>query len=282
MPGHVSPPQPPLASQTIRFQGEPVAVVAAETALQAQDAAAAIAIGFEELPPAASLQAATKAGARPASSMEFDKGDKTADDLIRIEANLSFARQTGVTMEPRGIVGSYDPVENRLAVWHSHQSPHLIQVLLAKALGLPENRVVVHAPDVGGGFGVKLHLYPDEIAAALASRLLGRPVKYIATRMEAFASDAHAREFTAHAAITVTKDGALAGMEADFANPIGAYSIYPRSSVGDSVHAATQLGAPYRLAYLSTKARTYWQNKTPERCDPRRWPACALHGDRNS
>ncbi len=263
MPGHVSPPQPPLAHQTIRFQGEPVAVVAAETAMQAQDAAAAITMELEELPPVASAEAAEQSGATSASNLEFDKGDKTQRELVRIEAELSFARQTGVTMEPRGIVVSYDPVEDRLAVWHSHQSPHLVQVLLAKALGLPEHRVLVQAPDVGGGFGVKLHLYPDEIAAAVASRLLGKPVKYIATRMEAFASDAHAREFTARAAVTMTKEGALAGMEADFANPIGAYSIYPRSSVGDSVHAATQLGAPYQLAYLSTRARTYWQNKTP-------------------
>ncbi|MCC2097869.1 MAG: molybdopterin-dependent oxidoreductase, partial [Hyphomicrobiales bacterium] len=100
-------------------------------------------------------------------------------------------------------------------------------------------------------------------AAAVATRLLGRPVKYIATRMESFVSDAHAREFSVQAAITLTQNGTLAGMEADFSNPIGAYSIYPRSSVGDSVHAATQLGAPYRLERLSTRARTYWQNKTP-------------------
>lgn len=262
MPGHVSPQQAPLAIETIRFQGEPLAAVAAETLAQALDAAEAINVEYEDHPAIASLSAVTPAQ-DTASNITLNKGDDNSAPSFSISANFSFERQTGVTMEPRGIVADYEPADNFLSVWHSHQSPHLVQVLLAKLLGMPENKVLVRAPDVGGAFGVKLHLYPDEMAAAIAARILERPVKYIATRMEAFSSDAHAREFHANASLSLTADGQLCGIEADFTNAIGAYSIYPRSSVGDSIQAATQIGAPYKLKQLRSTARTMWQNKTP-------------------
>jgi len=255
MPGHVSPAQPPLAEGIVRFQGEPVATVAAETLYQAEDAAAALAVSYSDLP-------ATNDG-DPASSMEVGRGFKSSEEQVSIEASFSFARQTGVTLEPRGIVASYDPFEDRLEVWMSHQSPQLVQALFAKILGMPENRVLVRVGDVGGGFGVKLHVYADELAAVLATRALGRPVKYIASRSESFQSDAQAREFEAQAAIHLSAEGDLLGMTGEFENPIGAYSIYPRSSVGDSIQAATQLGAPYKLDGIKTSAKTLWRHKPP-------------------
>ena len=263
MPGHVSPEQPPLAVDTIRFQGEPIVAIAAETLVQAQDAAEAVIVDYDELPAIASLDAAEERKERPASTIEIGKGETPDGKTHCIEASFSFGRQTGVTLESRGLIAAYDPCDEQLSVWHSHQSPHLVQVLLAKILGLRENQVLVRATDVGGGFGVKLHFYPDEIATAIAARILGRPVKYIATRMEAFVSDAHAREFQADASISLTAEGCIIAMEAAFRNAIGAYSIFPRSSVGDSVHAATQLGAPYQMKRLKTSASTFWQNKTP-------------------
>jgi len=255
MPGHVSPAQPPLADGLVRFQGEPLAVVAAETLYQAEDAAAAISVSYTEFP--------VSDQGDPASAVEIGKGVPAADGQITLEASFSFARQTGVTMEPRGIVASYDPFEDRLEVWMSHQSPQLVQALFARLLGMPENRVLVRVGDVGGGFGVKLHVYADELAAVLATRALGRPVKFIVSRSEAFQSDAQAREFEASATIHLTNEGDIVGMTGDFENPIGAYSIFPRSSVGDSLQAATQLGAPYKMAGIKTSARTLWQNKPP-------------------
>ena len=148
-----------------------------------------------------------------------------------------------MTLEPRGIVASYDPSEDRLELWISHQSPQLVQTLFAKLLGMPENRIRNSHNRCWRGFWRKLHVYADEMATVLASRVLGRPVKYIASGPEAFQSDAQAREFDVSAAIHLAADGALIGMTGEFENPIGAYSIYPRSSVGDAIQAATQLGA---------------------------------------
>jgi len=260
MPGHVSPEQLPLADRSVRFQGEPVVAVAADSLAQAQDAADAVSVHYQPEEAIASLEAA--ATSEPASAMELNKGE-AADGNMRVEVSLQFARQTAVTMEPRGLVADFDPMDEKLKVWHSHQSPHLVQVLLAKILGLRDNQVLVSATDVGGAFGVKLHLYPDEVATALAARILARPVKFIASRSEAFISDAHAREFTADAALTLDGQGNIASIEAEFRNAIGGYSIFPRSSVGDAVQAATQIGAPYRFGRLRASARTYWQNKTP-------------------
>ena len=252
IPEHNSPFQPPLVENHIRYQGEPVAIVAAETLAQAEDAAAKIRLDYRELPPVSTFQAALADDANIASELEIGHAIPEDSMHIRLEAQFSFGRQTGVTLEPRGIVVDYDALADELVVWQSHQSPHLVQVLLARILGMPENRVRVQTGDVGGGFGVKLHLYADEIATVLAARLLARPVKFVATRLESFQSDAQAREFEATGSIRFTKEGNLVGMEADFNNALGAYSIFPRSSIGDSIQAATQLGAPYKICLLYT------------------------------
>ena len=255
MPHHISPPQLPLADGLVRFQGEPVALVVAQTVDQAEDAVSALSVNYDQLP--------ISVENTPASKVEIGADFPNPGEHVSLEASFSFARQAGVTLEPRGIVASYDPSEDRLELWISHQSPQLVQTLFAKLLGMPENRIRVRTGDVGGGFGVKLHVYADEMATVLASRVLGRPVKYIASRSEAFQSDAQAREFGVSAAIHLASDGALVGMTGEFENPIGAYSIYPRSSVGDAIQAATQLGAPYKLDGMKTLARTLWRNKPP-------------------
>jgi len=263
MPGHVSPPQPPLAAEVVRFQGEPVVVVAADTLLRAEDAVATIHVEYNPLPAVSGISTDRVDGDGIASVVEIGSGVEETDGIVRLEAEFSFGRQCGVSLEPRGIVADYDPYEDRLTVSISHQSPHLVQVILARLFGMPENRVLVRAGDVGGSFGVKLHIYPDEIAAAACARLLARPVKFIATRSEAFQSDAQAREFRASGSIYLSPSGEVTGMTAEFDNAIGAYSIFPRSSIGDSIQAATQLGAPYSIARLKTTSRTHWQNKTP-------------------
>ena len=255
MPDHVSPEQPPLADGHVRFQGEPVALVAAQTLDQAEDAVSLISMKYDELTVSGNII--------PASTVEIGSEFRNSADYVALEASFSFARQTGVTLEPRGIVASYDPSDDRLEIWISHQSPQLVQTIVAKFLGMPENRIIVRTGDVGGGFGVKLHVYADEMAAILATRLLGLPIKYIATRSEAFQSDAQAREFDVSAAIHLAANGTQIGMTGEFENPIGAYSIYPRSSIGDSIQAATQLGAPYKLDGMKTSARTFWRNKPP-------------------
>ena len=111
-----------------------------------------------------------------------------------VEESFSFHRLTGCSMETRGVVASYVPGDESLTIYQSHTAPHQLRSLYAMHLGIDEGRIRVVCPHVGGSFGVKIHLYPDEIATVAIARLLGRPVKFIADRIESFVSDIHARE----------------------------------------------------------------------------------------
>ena len=176
---------------------------------------------------------------------------------------FSFGRQTGVPLEPRTILADYNPADESLTVHQSHQAPHLMQTLYAKHLAIAEQKVRVICPDVGGAFGTKLHCYGDEMAVVAISKLLGRPIKYAADRMEAFVADAHAREFVAAAKLSADAAGRLRNMTVSSAGALGAYSIYPRSSVGDGVQSVVFCGAPYRLDAMQGKLALAYQNKPP-------------------
>jgi carbon-monoxide dehydrogenase large subunit len=166
-------------------------------------------------------------------------------------------------LEPRGILAEFDPAVGELTIHQSHQAPHLMHELYAQHLELPGHKVRVIAPDVGGAFGVKLHAYPDDFAVAAIAVLLGRPVKHVCDRLDAFQSDAHAREVRLTARLAVDKDGRLLAMDVDILAAAGAYSIYPRSSLGEGIMAATMLGAPYRLEAMGARLRVAYQNKVP-------------------
>ena len=126
-----------------------------------------------------------------------------------IDERFSFARQTGAPLEPRGIIASFDPAERLLTLHHSHQVPHEMQGLFASALNLPGHRIRLTCPDVGGGFGIKLHFYADEVATAAIAMQLDMPVKYVADRAESFVTDVHAREHIVRARLAVTPDGTI-------------------------------------------------------------------------
>lgn len=267
---HISPPQPPLAAEHVRYQGEPLAMVIASSRALAEDAAAAVTVTYEERTAVASIAAATAEHAplvgeprNVAFEASFGAQFSEPENVTRLPLHLSFGRQTGVALETRGIVANYDSVDDELTVHHSHQAPHLVQAVLAELLGMAENRVRVVVGDVGGGFGVKLHIYPDELAVVVAARILGRAVKYTASRSESFLGDCQTREFEASAAIVLDAGGELIGIEADFDNAIGAYSIYPRGSVGDAALCGRLVGTPYRMRGMRATARALWQNKPP-------------------
>ncbi len=149
-------------------------------------------------------------------------------------------------------------------VWQSGQVPHQMQDVFARLLGVPAHKVRVVCPDVGGAFGLKLHAYPDECAVVAASRILGRPVRWIADRLESFLSDVHAREFTIDARLRVDEaDGAMAALDADLTMGAGPYSIHPRTSVGDASLASTMIGAAYACPAVGVQARAIAQNRSP-------------------
>ncbi|MFM9883892.1 MAG: xanthine dehydrogenase family protein molybdopterin-binding subunit [Burkholderiales bacterium] len=273
LPRHVSAPQPPLAVDRVVYQGQPVAMVIARSRAAAEDAVALINVEWTERPAVARWRDALSDATIPihrgqpsnlafAHAIEFGDAAKAfaaAHHIVR--RTLRFPRLTGVSLEPRSIAADFDPTQRRLIVHASTQVPHQLRAILAAQLGLTENDVRILVSDVGGGFGVKLHGYDDEMAVVSASVLLGRPVKWVCDRLEAFTSDVHAREHEVSAEIAVADDGALLGLRFDGVVEAGAFSIYPRSSVLEGMHAIGVAGAPYDLPAYSAKLRVVYENK---------------------
>jgi carbon-monoxide dehydrogenase large subunit len=172
-------------------------------------------------------------------------------------------RHTGVTLEGRAILADFDPSERRLTVYHSFQAPNMMQDILARHLGLPEHDVRVICKDVGGSFGIKVHIYPDEMATCALSVMLGRPVKFTADRLESFVSDIHAREHRVKVELAVKRDGTILGMRVDDLTGIGPYSVYPRTSAVEGNQTVRLTPGVYRFRDYAASLRVVFQNKTP-------------------
>src|SRR5262245_56233323 len=260
----------PLAVERVRCVGEPVVAIAAETAAAAHDATAHVNITYEP------LQAALSPDDANAPVIHSELGDNIIYEtrLSGGEPDAAFAnaprvwrrrfttgRHTGVPIEPRGLVADFEPATRTLTVWISTQVPHMMQAVLADLFSLPEHRVRVIAPDVGGSFGIKIHIYQDDLAAVALAIVLGRPVKFVATRHESFVSDIHAREQTIDVEVAGGDDGVVAAMRARITAAVGPYSAYPRSSVVEGGQVLRLLPGPYRVRHYDATLRVVAQNK---------------------
>jgi carbon-monoxide dehydrogenase large subunit len=273
--GLKSAPQHALAIDVACWQGEPVVAVLADSRAHAEDAAAAVGIAWDELPPVADMTTALDAatpvihaslGDNLAWQRKFEAGDVDAafaGAAAVVEQTFEIGRHTGVTLEPRAILADYEASEQRLTVYHAHQAPHMMQNLFALHLGLDEHNVRVICGDVGGSFGIKVHTYPDEMAVVALTKLLRRPVKFIADRLESFATDIHARDHRVTARMGVAADGEIVGIEIDDLTGIGPYSVYPRTSGIEANQVVNLMGAPYANRNYRARARVVFQNKTP-------------------
>lgn len=254
-----APEQTALATDVARYQGEPVVAIVASTRAEAEDAADLIQIDWTPLPQVGDVAAALTADAPLvhaglASNLCFETtvsaGDAEAAlakaDVV-VEETFRFHRHTGVSLETRGILADFEPAEARLTVWQSHQTPHQQQDLYARLLGLPEHKVRVICPDVGGAFGLKHHLYADELIACAAAVLLKRPVKFIADRFESFQSDIHCRDHEVRARMGLDAEGRIVGLAIEDRFNAGAYGQHPRSSIAEGNQITRLTGAPYRL-----------------------------------
>lgn len=262
-----------LAVEVARWQGEPVALVVAEDRAAAEDAAELIDIDWREKTPVVDADAALAPQApvihddlasNLALELTLAAGDAEtdfADAAVVVEDTFVFARQTGVPLEPRSIIAAFDPSERRLTVHQSHQTPFDLQHIYAQLLDLPEHRVRVVCPDVGGGFGIKQQLYGDEVAVCAAAMILGRPVKFVADRLESFVSDIHAREHRIAARMALDGDGRITAFDVDDLFGIGAYSQYPRSSIGEGSLVLRFVGAAYGFRSYRARLRVAYQNK---------------------
>jgi carbon-monoxide dehydrogenase large subunit len=188
-----------------------------------------------------------------------DKGFKDADAVV--ETTFVFGRHTGVTNEPRAILADWNPGDARLTVYHGTQAPHMMQNLFAKHLGLEEHQVRVVTKDVGGSFGIKVHTYADEMATVALSKLLKRPIKFVADRIESFVTDIHARDHRVKAKIGVKTDGTITAWEIDDLTGIGPYSVYPRTSGIEANQIVNLTGGPYVCPNYRARARVVFQNK---------------------
>ena len=266
--------QMPFAFDHVRWQGEPVAMVVAKSRAVAEDAVELIEAEYEELPAVCDAERALdrdaplihpEFGSNLAWERSVDVGDVEAafarDDVTVVERTFRFGRHTGVTLEGRVAVADYDSSGERLTFHYSGQAPHMMQFVLAKHLRLPEENVRVVSEDVGGSFGIKIHTYGDEVAAAAAAMILRRPVKFTADRYESFVSDIHARDHVVRARMAVDGEGRLAALDFDDVTGIGPFSMYPRTSAIEANQVLNLTGAPYVLANYRARARVVFQNK---------------------
>ena len=263
----------PLAVERARYVGEPVVALAAASRAAAEDAAALVRVEYEALPAVLDPEAALAPGA---PLIHGELGDNViyetrlaGGDPARAFASASrtwrrtfrIGRHTGVPIEPRSLVADYEPATRALTLWISSQVPHMMQAIVSDLFGLPEQRVRVVAPDVGGSFGIKIHVYQDDLAACALALVLGRPVKWVATRRESFLADIHAREQTVAIEVAADADGTFTAMRAEITAAVGPYSAYPRSSVVEGGQVLRLLPGPYRLRHYEARLRVVAQNK---------------------
>ncbi|MBI4194197.1 MAG: molybdopterin-dependent oxidoreductase [Betaproteobacteria bacterium] len=193
---------------------------------------------------------------KPASGLPAAAGAEKV-----VEATIVTTRHTAVTLEPRAILADFNAAEGQLTVWHSTQVPYMMQWILARHFNISEPQVRIIVPDVGGSFGLKIHAYGDDLATVAASILLGRPVKFVADRLESFVSDFHARGHRVKARMALAKNGDILGVEVDDLYGIGPYSGYPRGSANEGIHVSNLVAAGYKRGRYRARTRAAFQNK---------------------
>ncbi|MGC2715997.1 MAG: xanthine dehydrogenase family protein molybdopterin-binding subunit [Pseudolabrys sp.] len=271
--GLKSAPQAPIAVDRAYWQGEAVCAVVARSRAEAEDACELVEVSYEELPvvtdPETALDDKTPViheslGDNLCFERKLDVGavDKAfAEADAVVETTFRFGRHTGVTNEPRAIVADWNEGERRMTVYQGTQAPHMMQDLFAKHLGIAIDQVRVLTKDVGGSFGIKVHTYADEMATVALSKLLKRPVKFVADRIESFVTDIHARDHRIKAKIGISKDGIITAFEIDDLTGIGPYSVYPRTSGIEANQIVNLVGGPYKCPNYRAQARVVFQNK---------------------
>src|SRR3989475_10520426 len=231
------PPRPALAQGKVRYVGEPVAIVIGETAYAAKDGAEAVKVAYEALPAVSNAKKAHETGA-PQLFDNIPKnqcfywtiGDKTATEAAFksaatvVHQALLNQRLIPNAIEPRACIASVSPATGELTLWVTSQNPHVHRLLMAAfVLSIPETKMRVIAPDVGGGFGSKIFVYNEEVVVSWAAKTLGRPVKWTAERRESFLNDAHGRDHVTEAEIAFDRDGKITGLRVKTHANLGAY-----------------------------------------------------------
>jgi carbon-monoxide dehydrogenase large subunit len=272
----VEPPHPPLVLDKVVHVGDQVAVVVAETCEQAKDAAELIMVDYDELPAVTTSPEALKEGAplvheQAAGNLCYDwhLGDKAATDAAFAKAahvtklDLINNRLVPNAMEPRAAIGEFDRATGDYTLWTTSQNPHVIRLLMgAFVLGIPEHKLRVIAPDVGGGFGSKIYHYAEEAIVTWASKKIGRPIKWVAERSESFVSDAHGRDHVTHAELALDADGKFLGLRVQTLANMGAYLSTFAPSIPTYLY-ATLLAGQYTTPAIYAEVKAVFTHTVP-------------------
>jgi carbon-monoxide dehydrogenase large subunit len=275
MAGYYATPIFPLARGKVRYVGEPVVATVAESRYQAEDAQELIAIDFEPLPVVIDPEEAARpgapmlhdeAGTNVLLSREFKRGDVDAaieSAPVRVKGRFRMHRKTAVAIEPRACLAEWEPGREALSLYSATQIPGIVRDALAAALDLPGHRLRVVAPDVGGGFGGKGSLYPEELFVCAAARSLGRTVKWTSDRMEDLTASSQAFDEIVDAELGLDRDGRAMALRADVIGDVGAYSIYPWTAALEPVQVVSFLPGPYRIQHYRGRVRGVATSKAP-------------------
>lgn len=268
-----APEQQALPSKRVNYVGEPVAMVVARSRAIAEDAAELVLADIEPLKVVADIETALNPQA-PLIHEELGSntcvvltsgnglfGGAFDDAEFIIEDTLDFGRHTACALETRSMLAEYDAGAGVLTLRISHQCPHQLQSELSKILGVEQHRLRVISQDVGGAFGLKQQLYQEDVLVCLAAMKLRRPIRFVADRLESFASDNHAREHRVSARMAVARDGHISGFEVNDIFPIGAYPQYPRTSLGEGNHVLRMSAAGYSVDDFRSRLQLLFQNK---------------------
>jgi carbon-monoxide dehydrogenase large subunit len=272
-PTHKSCDWPVLAREKVRFVGEAVAAVVATNRYEAEDAASLVEVEYDPLDVVWDMERALESGTPlvhdewgdnvmqviQAEIGEVARAFQDADCVV--SERFTTGRHMALPMETRGCIAHYEAAMDSLTVWSSTQTPHVVRTHLAIILGFPEHHIRVVAPDVGGGFGLKAHLFAEEVVAAFLSRRLQRPVKWIEDRREHLSASLHAKHQVVQAELALKKDGSVLGMRGRFISDVGAYSDYPWGSAFEAGHAASAMPGPYKVPAFRFEAVSVATNK---------------------
>ncbi|MDP6351827.1 MAG: xanthine dehydrogenase family protein molybdopterin-binding subunit, partial [Alphaproteobacteria bacterium] len=271
-----APPHAALAADKVRYVGDHVAMVVAETYAQARDAAEAVAVDYEELRAVIALTEAENADAAQIHDSvpgnlcyDWELGDKAATDGAFAAAahvtslDLVQNRLIPNAIEPRAAIGEYDRASDSFTLTTTSQNPHVTRLVMSAFVQIaPENKLRVVAPDVGGGFGSKIYIYAEETVALWASKQVGRPVKWCAERAESFLADAHARDHATHAELALDKDGKFLGLRVTTKANMGAYLSTFASAIPTYLY-GTLLAGQYTTPAIYCDVQAVFTNTAP-------------------
>jgi carbon-monoxide dehydrogenase large subunit len=269
------PPHPSLAQGKVRHVGDQVAVVIADTLEQAKNAAGLINVNYGILPVVMDMKVAESGGPLVHEEIETNKcydwglGDKAAvDDALAscahiTEIDIVNNRLIPNAMEPRAAVAEFNGATSEYTVYTTSQNPHVIRLLMgAFVLSVPEHKLRVIAPDVGGGFGSKIFLYAEETIITWASNKIGRPIKWTAERSESFMTDAHGRDHVTHAKLGMDENGIFTALKVETYANMGAYLSTFASSVPTYLY-ATLLAGVYKTPVIYANVKAIFTNTVP-------------------